>query len=359
MTTLPEGMTPTQFITALNNNNADLVTNWGVNADSFGTVTAGMTSAQITAALNYNLRLKSLGIGVHGIGGILNNGYSANVKRFNDNIIHNILSPEALYGESTCLVSDDGNQIDLWAFVTNRIYYSYSTGGLVFSAPVATDIPTMYLRQHILKYSGTYYHYANHADNTIHLFTGTDKIHYTDIGEVLPLGTAGQWDDAQIANMFVWHEGANWYMLYEADRSTGGWKIGLATASDPAGPWTKYASNPVLTVPITYGCGNPELPRVNNEVIKYNGNYYCYFHVDSIGLINRAYSPDLINWTVEGKVLDIFPRHVGIVSYGDHSMTQFKGKSYLFWGPSNQVDAAHIDCGIDNRDLATMISLAP
>lgn len=281
-------------------------------------------------------------------------------NKFKDDFLENILTPESIYGEPTALVSDDGNQIDLWCFVTDRLYYTYSTDGLTFASPVVIDIPVSYKRSHILKYNDVYYMYASDDDQSIRLFTSSNKINFSDQGEVLTK-SVGDWDSLNVANSFVWQEndGANWYMMY--DGQNGGasvWQTGLATASAPEGPWTKYGTTPVIPETATpNGAWQPEMARVNNEVIKHNGKYYIYYSNALIGKIKRAYSDDLITWTLEGICEDIKVVHAGMVSYGDECLVEFKGKSYLFFNPTNQVDTAHIDCAIDNRPLAAMLAL--
>jgi len=269
------------------------------------------------------------------------------------------------YGEPTMLLSDDGTQIDAWFGFNNHIYYSHSSDGVTFSGFTVTSITAGYFRSHCLKDNGTYYLYAaNTGDTSIHVFTSTDKVTFTDQGQVLGVGSG--WDGSHVANTFVWREGANWYMLYEAN-GTGNYKIGLATASSPTGPWTRYASNPVLGLP-TYGGGNPELPRFQSTVTTYGGKYYCYFHnISSIGAstIQRAYSTDLHTWTIEGQIDGVWQSNAPAWngssgwSYGDHCLVTLNGKTFLYWSPSDQVSQAHIDGATDNRTEVQLMAVPP
>jgi uncharacterized protein (TIGR02145 family) len=308
--------------------------------------------------------LKGYGSSVRCISDIV----SVEGNRFADNFLENICGAWSVsYGEPTALVSSDGNQIDLWFYGTvganTCIHYTYSIDGLTFAEPVPTNIPTGYLRNHAILFKGVYYHYASQSDNTIHLFTGTDKIHYVDQGVVLSKGAAGTWDDAGVSNTFVWQEndGANWFMFYDGYDGAIPFRQGLATASAPEGPWTKYASNPIF--PGYLDCdGNFEMPRVNNEVIKHNGLYYVYYmhgNFTNGANINRAYSSDLHTWVDEGEIFDVRKIHGLGLSYGDQCMVQFKGKSYMFDNVSDQSSIAHIDCAIDNRPLIAMLALTP
>ena len=105
--------------------------------------------------------------------------------------------------------------------------------------------------------------------------------------------------------------------------------------------------------------------RVNNEIIKHDGKYYIYINSGVSGSsgpfydIKRFYSTDLQTWVSEGNILNVLHIEAGYISYADVAFVQFKGKSYMFNNPSNQVDAAYIDVGIDNRTLAEMLVLYP
>jgi hypothetical protein len=280
-------------------------------------------------------------------------------SRFMDNFIEAIPM-----SEPTALVSDDGNQIDLWANgdtggVAN-IHYSYSTNGKTFAAKQATDIPVGFMRCHILKDGATYYLYASHNDNSIHLFTSTNKINFTDQGEVLAIGAAGAWDDVNVSNTFVWKEGSSWYMLYDANGTgSNSWQTGLATSANGI-LWTKYGVAPVIPeIATTSGAWQPEMPRIGSAIIKNGGNYYLYYSHTITGILKRAYSADLHTWTLEGDFTNLSPAHSWSVCNGDQCLVQFKGKSYLFWSPTDQISISHIDCGVDNRTLAELLAIVP
>ena len=288
---------------------------------------------------------------------------------FADVEIDGIGSSLATAGEPTALVTDDGLQIDLWFGAADGYYYTYSTDGTTWAAPTKTNVPSGSLRGFVLKDGSTYYLFNAPSDASIHLYTSSNKTTWADQGVVLAKGAGGTWDDSSVANTFVWKEGTDsWYMLYEANASVGGaWSIGLATASAPGGPWTKYASNPVLVGvfkagdTMVYGVGGPAMPRIGSTVQKVGSKYLLYYHGytdEAIGPHNRAYSTDLHSWTVEGPMEG--PRHDrGTRAYADLELTEFDGKSYLFWSASNQVDSCYIDAGVDNRPLSTLLALPP
>lgn len=68
---------------------------------------------------------------------------------------------------------------------------------------------------------------------------------------ILGPGPAGSWDDYATDQPRVYEIGGRYYMLYGANQNKwrGGhwtWRIGLAEAASPEGPWTKFSGNPVL-----------------------------------------------------------------------------------------------------------------
>lgn len=68
---------------------------------------------------------------------------------------------------------------------------------------------------------------------------------------ILATGAPGEWDDYALAQPRVYKFGQTYYMYYGANQNTwrGGrypWRIGMATASSPEGPWTKHSGNPIL-----------------------------------------------------------------------------------------------------------------
>lgn len=281
-------------------------------------------------------------------------GYG-NYKRFQDNFLEDVLPSLSAggYAEPTALVSNDGLRLDLWCSYN---YYAYSLDGLKFSDPVLIT-PHNVSCGHMMKVGNEYWYYAGLSQASIHLYIGTDRINFVDQGVVIAKGGIGEWDYTALGNMFIWKEDNNWFMLYEANGVATGWAIGLAISLDGKS-WIKYGSNPV----IPGDAGNPEMPRVNNEVIKYNENYYVYYHsqLGTVNSIKRAYSSDLHTWTQEGGILNNRAIHgAPYITFADQAMVQFKGKSYMFWTPSSQAGVCHIDCGIDNRPLAEMLALTP
>ena len=124
--------------------------------------------------------------------------------------------------------------------------------------------------------NGTYYWYyhAYGATFQIGLATAADPTGaWTKYGgnPLLQIGSSGSWDDGWVACPAIYKEGGTYYMFYSGGDS--GWvdfEHGVATATSPNGPWTKYSGNPIVTQSQLgfngYMCG----------VVKVGGTYYMY-----------------------------------------------------------------------------------
>lgn len=72
---------------------------------------------------------------------------------------------------------------------------------------------------------------------------------WTDEGTILNLGAGGTWDDTAVYAPHLIKDGSTWYLFYSGgpDGTEDSHSVGYATASSITGPYTRYASNPVLT----------------------------------------------------------------------------------------------------------------
>lgn len=363
------GVTIDQLLAAMNGNLPELAVNWDVDMLSFEELTLTMVGDnQLIFNINHNFRALSVYPGMTGTQFVsaINNSLTTIVHRFQDLRVGNVFNVVSY--EPTALVSDDGERMDVW---DGAHWYRYTTDGVNFSENVpVTGIGVSYAGFHMTKDGSTYYCYAmgwfDNKYSTIHCFSSTDRINFTDLGEVVGLGINGGWDVVGIGNCFVWKEGAVWYMIYDAVVYNRGWGEGLATASAPEGPWTQYASNPILPWNPAWGegYGNVELPRVNNEVIKHNGRYVLYSQFDNSGPRRNEYrlnSADLYTWTIEGSIINTrIPPVFPAISNNDIALCQFKGKSYLFhFNNANGGTDQHVDMLVDNRALAELLALYP
>ena len=95
--------------------------------------------------------------------------------------------------------------------------------------------------------------------------------------------------------------------------------------------------------------------------------YLSYFYKANTGYatINRMYSSDLIHWVEEGSMFDVRDIPIGGESFGDngdHSLCQFKGKSYLFYthnANSYGYSTPNIRYTVDDRPLNELLKLRP
>lgn len=66
---------------------------------------------------------------------------------------------------------------------------------------------------------------------------------------VLAVGEPGSWDDSAVACALILKEGAGRYLMWYSGIDSSPdrqWSIGLAYADNPLGPWTKCPSNPIV-----------------------------------------------------------------------------------------------------------------
>jgi hypothetical protein len=151
-------------------------------------------------------------------------------------------------------------------------------GNVIPNATLPTEDPWVWIGS-----DGTYHMWCENnttvSEPLIAYFTSSDGISWSlQDSNVIALGSGGSWDDYFVASPIVWEEGGTWYMLYEGDASAGSTsgQVGLATASDPAGPWSKDAGNPVFAV----GTGGSWYDEavVSDGFLKIGSNYYMSFH---------------------------------------------------------------------------------
>lgn len=99
---------------------------------------------------------------------------------------------------------------------------------------------------------------------------------------LLDLGAPGSWDDTHVACPVILREAPDKFLMWYCgmgSKEPKKWSIGLATASNPLGPWTKVSTNPVID-----GFGYV------SSVIKRNGKYLLYSE-HPIGSTANDYGP--------------------------------------------------------------------
>lgn len=147
----------------------------------------------------------------------------------------------------------------------------------------------------VIKSKGTYYLFAEGQGDTAHMFTSTDRIHWAEKGNLDIRNTDGSpISKGPFGTPTVYIKNGVWHLFYERD-DRGIW---LATSKD-AKIWTNVQDNPVITMgPDEYD----QYAVAMNQVIKYKGLYYGYYHASAYKdwhewSTNIAVSKDLIHWT--------------------------------------------------------------
>jgi beta-1,2-mannobiose phosphorylase / 1,2-beta-oligomannan phosphorylase len=146
----------------------------------------------------------------------------------------------------------------------------------------------------IVKHKDLYYMFAEGRGDTTHLLTSMDRIHWTDRGNLdIRQKNGNPISPGPFGTPAIFIEDGTWYLFYErADLG-----IWLATSTDIK-LWTNVQDDPVITL-------GPEVfdkyAVAMNQVIKYKGLYYGYYHASAFvdwkeWSTNVAVSKDLIHW---------------------------------------------------------------
>jgi beta-1,2-mannobiose phosphorylase / 1,2-beta-oligomannan phosphorylase len=151
----------------------------------------------------------------------------------------------------------------------------------------------------VLRDSSNYYMYAEGKNDVAHLLTSVDGINWDEQGDLVILTSKGETIPGPYGTPSVIIENGKWYLFYERDDLA----IWIATSEDKK-TWTNIQDEPVLKKgPGAYDSG----AVASNQIIKYNGKYYMYYHgsndpswnapgASSVWSSNVAMSTDLIHW---------------------------------------------------------------
>jgi len=150
----------------------------------------------------------------------------------------------------------------------------------------------------VVKSGNTYYMFAEGRDDIAHLMTSTDRIHWQEKGPINIRYTNGQpLSKGPYGTPAALKEGNKWFLFYEREDKA----IWLATSTDLK-VWTNVQDEPVLSKgPEAYD----RYAVAVNQVIKYKGHYYAYYHASAFAdwrdwSTNVAMSDDLIHWEKYG-----------------------------------------------------------
>jgi len=187
---------------------------------------------------------------------------------------------------------------------TEALEWTAYTGNPILS-PEGTEDNTTFMS--VFKDGSTYHGYYVYHDasdyNQIGHATSSDGKSWTkDTGNnpMLTKGAASAWDEDGVSVPMVWKEGSTWYMIYRGKNSSSEYQAGLATASDPAGTWTKDGTNPVLD---KGGAGDWDESGVEIwGIIKVGTTYYAYYStVVPPRKVGVATCTSLTSWTKDSN----------------------------------------------------------
>lgn len=111
-----------------------------------------------------------------------------------------------------------------------------------------------------------------------------DLLTWTDQAEVIPGGSFGEFDvdGANIGLLFK--EGSTYNIVY-GGRSSGNYQIGLATSSSPISGYTKYASNPIVTLAsVNTALSKAYTLLYPTSLVKISGTYYLFMNALQSGI---------------------------------------------------------------------------
>ncbi|MFQ5639772.1 MAG: DNRLRE domain-containing protein, partial [bacterium] len=146
----------------------------------------------------------------------------------------------------------------------------------------------------VVKYLGQYYMFAEGLNDRAQLLTSEDGISWTRLGQLDIRLTNGQpIPDVAFGTPTAWVTGGVWHLLYDRNGDEAIW---LATSPDLQ-VWTNVQDEPVLRP-------GPDFYDKNliavNQIIKYKGRYYIYYHgqgnTGGNWTTNVAMSTDLVHW---------------------------------------------------------------
>jgi len=201
---------------------------------------------------------------------------------------------------------DDNPKSLGYATSTDGINWLRYPGNPIFSEKWTEDM-------FVIRYMGKYYMYAEGLKDIAHLLTSDDGINWQEKGDLVICKTNGDTIVGPYGTPTVWIENEKWYLFYERNDEA----IWLAISDDQIN-WTNIQDEPVLKKgPEIYDSG----AVAANQIIKYKGKYYMYYHgssnaqwnmpgVTSLWTSNVAMSSDLVHWVK-------YPRNP--IVEGDHS----------------------------------------
>jgi len=147
----------------------------------------------------------------------------------------------------------------------------------------------------VVRRAETYYMFAEGPEDHAHWFTSPDGLNWTRQGTLDIRSTDGRpISPGPFGTPTAWFENDVWYLMYER----GDLGVWLAKSNDLK-VWTHVQDKPVLEP----GPGDYDKYRIAvNQVIKYQGRYYAFYHGSGAEMAPRqwttnvAVSSDRVHW---------------------------------------------------------------
>ncbi len=222
--------------------------------------------------------------------------------------------------------------------LSNQMFLGYATSadGIQWERQTEQPIlPKSWIEDmQVFTYEDAYYMVAEGVGDIAHLLTSPDGNSWEDHGDLSILKVNGEpISEGPYGTPTVWVENGNKYLFYERN-DMGIW---LATSEDFK-TWTNVQDEPVLEMgPTSY---DSEAVAAN-QIVKYEGNYYMFYHGSSnpdwmkpgtgaLWSSNVAQSTDLIHWKK-------YPNNP--IVKGDHSspILVFDGNEYTLYTMHDKV----------------------
>ena len=179
---------------------------------------------------------------------------------------------------------------------TRQLGYASSTDGINFTRYFQNPLlhSTWVEDMCVVKKADTYYMFAEGRGDSAHLLTSKDRIHWDEKGALDIRQTNGKpIGKGPFGTPTIIFEKGWWYLFYERN------DLGIWLArSKELSIWTNVQDEPVLEMgPEQYD----QFAVAMNQVIKYKGLYYGYYHASAFKdwhewSTNVAVSSDLIHW---------------------------------------------------------------
>ena len=121
------------------------------------------------------------------------------------------------------------------------------------------------------------------------------------------LAAGSGWEAGGVKDASLQWDGTQFVLYYSGYDASNVYQIGRATAPKIQGPWTKYASNPVIALG---GAGTPDQNAARGPQVVYNAAlspawkmWYTGYDASNNQTVCFADSTDGVTWTKRGKVL--------------------------------------------------------